>query len=286
MNSGPIIVIGMHRSGTTMVSKTLEKLGIFMGWRKEENNEALFFLKLNNWILKQANATWDNPYNYTLADEDFRDLMTNLADKYIRSIKRLEYLGPLKFLKYKSLKELDFPWGWKDPRNTFTIDIWIKVFPNAKIIHIYRNPIDVANSLRNRALKIRKEFKWDLKKEIKLFLTRGFLGYGDSVRVLSLEEGIKLWREYVTHVFALEKSINLDIIHIKYEDFLENPKAFLKKLCQEMNMEVKEDKLNIIKKSINPTRKYAFINDGDLIRLYKSIKDDELIKKLGYSSLV
>jgi len=172
MGKPPIIILGMHRSGTTMLSKILEQLGVFMGWRKEENNEAIFFLKFNDWILKQANATWDNPYNYTLAGEDFKNLMAELADKYIKSIRRLEYLGFKKFLKYKNLKELDFPWGWKDPRNTFTIDIWLKVFPDAKIIHIYRNPIDVAESLRNRALKYRNNFRWDFKKEIKLLDSR------------------------------------------------------------------------------------------------------------------
>ena len=46
-----------------MLSKVLEELGTFIGWRKERNNESLFFLGFNNWILKQANAAWDNLYN-------------------------------------------------------------------------------------------------------------------------------------------------------------------------------------------------------------------------------
>jgi len=91
--------------------------------------------------------------------------MVKLAENYIKSIRRIKYLGFIKGLKYKSLKELDFPWGWKDPRNTFTIDIWIEVFPNAKLIHIYRNPIDVAESLRKRTLKCKKIFNGILKKK-------------------------------------------------------------------------------------------------------------------------
>ncbi|WP_297444278.1 sulfotransferase [Desulfurobacterium sp.] len=187
-----VIIIGMHRSGTSMLSRILGKLGIFMGWKKEQNNEALFFLRFNDWVLKQAHASWDNPYNYTLAGPDFRELMTELANKYIKSIRRVQYLGFPDFFKYRSLKELDFPWGWKDPRNTFTLDIWLKVFPNAKIIHIYRNPIDVAESLRKRTLKYRKNFEWNFKKNVKLLLTRGYIGYGNSVRVENILEGIKL----------------------------------------------------------------------------------------------
>lgn len=39
----PIIIVGMHRSGTTMITKMLENLGLFVGDQKEINNEALFF---------------------------------------------------------------------------------------------------------------------------------------------------------------------------------------------------------------------------------------------------
>lgn len=286
MNNTPIIILGMHRSGTSLLSRILEETGIFMGHKKDDNNEALFFLKFNDWILKQANATWDNPYNYTLADEEFKDLIVKIAKKHIKSLRRIEYSGFKKGLKYRRLEDIDFPWGWKDPRNSFTLDIWLKVFPSAKIVHIYRNPIDVANSLRNRVLKTRKKFKWSFKKEIKLFFTRGFLEYGDSIRVLYLEEGVKLWKEYITRVLTLEKTLNLDFIHIKYEDFLEKPEFILKELYRKLGIEINDDKLEKIIKNINPNRKYAFINNENLIELYNSVKNDELIKKLGYGDLV
>ena len=34
MGISPIIIIGMHRSGTTMLSRQLEALGVFMGKKK------------------------------------------------------------------------------------------------------------------------------------------------------------------------------------------------------------------------------------------------------------
>lgn len=72
MRKEPVIIIGMHRSGTSLLSRVLEQTGVFMGNKKDENNEALFFLKFNDWILKQANATWDNPYNYTCVNEEYQ----------------------------------------------------------------------------------------------------------------------------------------------------------------------------------------------------------------------
>ena len=45
MKYNPIIIIGMHRSGTSMLSKILEDSDIFLGNNKDINNEALFFKK-------------------------------------------------------------------------------------------------------------------------------------------------------------------------------------------------------------------------------------------------
>ena len=42
------------------------------------------------------------------------------------------------------------PWGWKDPRNTFTLDRWMDLFPKARIVHVIRNGMDVALSLNMR----------------------------------------------------------------------------------------------------------------------------------------
>jgi hypothetical protein len=285
VSQSPVVIIGMHRSGTTMLSKVLENMGIYMGWRKDENNEALFFLKFNDWILKQANATWDNPYNYKIADEDFKKIMIGVAERYINSFRLIEYLGFFKYLKYRTLKNLDFPWGWKDPRNTFTIDVWLKVFPNMKIIHIYRNPIDVAESLRKRNLMYRSKFAWNLKKEIKLLIRRGFIGYGDSARVINIYEGIKLWEEYVTKAFELGDTYNLNILHIKYEDFLESPFENVRKILDTIDVDYNEDRIRQVVQDINPKRKYAFLSKKELADIYKTIKNDKLVVKLGYGNL-
>jgi hypothetical protein len=42
-------------------------------------------------------------------------------------------------------------WGWKDPRNTLTLGLWLRVFPDARVVHVVRHGIDVALSLERRA---------------------------------------------------------------------------------------------------------------------------------------
>ena len=39
------------------------------------------------------------------------------------------------------------PWGQKDPRNSITADAWLALFPNARLINIVRDPMDVLGTL-------------------------------------------------------------------------------------------------------------------------------------------
>ena len=57
----PLIVIGMHRSGTTMMVGVLEKFGWFMGSDQEANKESKLFIRLNTWLMMQSGCRWDSP---------------------------------------------------------------------------------------------------------------------------------------------------------------------------------------------------------------------------------
>lgn len=130
----------MHRSGTTLVSQSLERAGIFMGVVKDHNYEAMHFLSLNQQTLSAAGADWLNP---VVPDPQFYHLLPAKAlyEEHFKLITRLQKL------KYQALPKA---WGWKDPRNTFTLPMWLSVFPNAPVLHVIRNKEDVAKSLLKR----------------------------------------------------------------------------------------------------------------------------------------
>jgi len=222
MKNPPVIIIGMHRSGTGMISSMLEMLGLFGGYKQEKNHEALFFLRLNEWIFDQANASWDNPYNFSFVNENFKKEIIRVMKLHLSGYRRWEYLGTEKFLKYKSIKEIDFPWGWKDPKNTFTVGIWKEIFPDAKILHIYRNPVDVAESLRRREIRVIEEFNRNFKKAVKEFFLLRKVYYQYSLRIQNINEGIKLWQEYINKAFSLNEEFKENILHIRYETFRES----------------------------------------------------------------
>lgn len=130
----------MHRSGTTLVTKSLEKAGIFMGVLKDHNFEAMHFLSLNQQTLWAVGASWLQP---TVPEPVHYKILPArvLYEEHFKLVNR-----------WQKLKHRAFPqaWGWKDPRNTFTLPMWLAVFPGARVLHVLRNEEAVAESLKKR----------------------------------------------------------------------------------------------------------------------------------------
>ena len=59
--SSPVIVIGMHRSGTTLLTKLLEASGVHWGDDTDEYNEDVRFQALDEEIFRKGHARGDDP---------------------------------------------------------------------------------------------------------------------------------------------------------------------------------------------------------------------------------
>jgi len=279
----PVIIIGMHRSGTSMLTLLLKELGLFVGKDLDpfDLNESMFFITLNDWLLRQCNATWDNVYNYQFIDEFMVEKAIPIIQGELAGKRRRKYLGSG---KVKNIANLDTSWGWKDPRTTITIDFWKRIFPDAKILHIYRNPIDVAESLRKRELYVREHAK--LKFWVKILK---FLDYKAvqtlSPRMLHLEEGVKLWEDYVQKALSLTDTYGDDVMHIRYEDFLETPAPILKKVTDFIELSAEIPTIEKAVEHVDSSRKFAFLKEEQLITVYKKIQHHPLLQQLNYEQL-
>lgn len=282
MYQSPVIIVGMHRSGTTMITKMLENLGLFVGVEKEINNEALFFWKINNWIFDLHTATAEKPYNLRYKNPACEKVIIESLTHFVASNKRKQYLGK-HTSAYKTIAAVDFPYGWKDPKNTYTIDFWKHIFPNPKVIHIYRNPIDSVSSYIERDLALKNKFEWNWKKNLKrdLLISKNF---HQNFRLTSIEEGYDLWNEYVTKALSLKNDF-ADYIEIKYEDFLENPFDNLQQLAHFSGLQVNDDAIKKEIQTIKKDRSYAFLNNNAYYNIYQTLKDKPLMKQLGYHNL-
>ena len=282
MKRPPILVLGMHRSGTTMLLRVLEALGVFVGYRLDENREAKFFTKLNDWALRQANASWDDPAKYRHLTAFQRQNILRVWRTSLRSLRRLEYLGPGKFLRYRGIEDLDLPWAFKDPRNTFTADLWREIFPTARIVHVHRHPLDVAQSLRQREL--RQEKTWHRSGEIRLaeaLLARRPL-YGGSARVRDLRAGVGLWEEYMSRVSELKADLDLEIYDVSYEEFVAAPSAALQPLLAFLELEASPARCARAVAPVREGRAYAFMHSPELRALHRELRASPILRDWGY----
>jgi hypothetical protein len=194
----PLIIIGMHRSGTTMVAEALNKAGVFMGAFREHNGEALHFLSLNQQMLWAAGGDWLLPV--VPGSEHDKTLPPNeIYAEHIKSPsaneKRLRLFNNVR-------------WGWKDPRNTFTLPLWVKRFPEARVLHMVRDGRAVAMSLQTRNQVVGEVF---------------------DERLGDIEFCFKLWETYVQQGIRCRELVpKNNFLQINYEDVVAvDPKAVL-----------------------------------------------------------
>jgi len=162
------LVVGMHRSGTSLVSELLHSNNIDMG-------EGHF-----------ADPGEDNPRGY-FEDQRFREINDRLLKFSRYDVKSWKTpIPPCKTNKTLTRQirgvlghSREGSWGVKDPRFCLTWEMWWKWLPkDTHVVYVYRNPLAVTSSLiargnvktvneglliwtayNERALPIRKHYK-------------------------------------------------------------------------------------------------------------------------------
>lgn len=287
----PIIIIGMHRSGTTMITEMLQRLGLFVGEKLDSNCEPNFFLEMNDWMLRQCHGGWFHPVpiSHLLEQPRVRELTVDYLRQLMNSPQIIEFTGVPKYIQGEGPFKASNPWGWKDPRNTFTLPIWLDIFPNAKVIHIYRNGIDVAASLHARATQelnaaaMKHEKR---KSRLMYWFKRKEGGFTRSLRCHSLAESFSLWEEYVSQAFLHMEALPNEKLSIKFESFLMAPESILLELAAFCGLETSKLELSSLVGAIKPDRANAYQNKPDLMALFQVKKDSYWMKELGYSDSI
>lgn len=144
-----VVVIGMHRSGTSAVSGCLSELGVFMGdslyGPQKGVNEKGFFensalVEFNEMLLDELTWSWDYPLSQSFSDKklSLEETLVKKGEKLIRK-------------EYGGRKTI---WGMKDPRTSLLLPYWQQVFTGMEITPCYlimlRQPHEVAGSLKKR----------------------------------------------------------------------------------------------------------------------------------------
>lgn len=179
-----LIVLGMHRSGTSAATRLLNLMGAYVGAEEElwggnvENPKGFWERRdvqlLNQRVLEDAGADWFKVRRFSL------DRLTPAQrESFTQSARAiLETLEPHR------------PWAIKDPRLCLVLPLWRDLLTAPVCIVVYRNPLEVADSLRTR---------------------NGF----------SRPFGLALWEAYV--VASLTVSHDLPRVFLSYNRLLQDP---------------------------------------------------------------
>lgn len=138
-----ILVLGMHRSGTSAISGVLSSYGIDFGSNllpAAKDNQKGFFedqdiVALNNKILRENDSSWD----------DSRQLEVRIRNRE-RAISDIK--------KIICIRNKNINFCFKDPRISILFPLYEEALTELnvriKVVYIFRNPNEVATSLYKR----------------------------------------------------------------------------------------------------------------------------------------
>ncbi|PHI20696.1 hypothetical protein CEQ90_06500 [Lewinellaceae bacterium SD302] len=246
-----LIIIGMHRSGTSLFAGWLHRCGVRLGedllganytnptGHFEDND----FLRLHKAILL------DNGLDYKVQDRKEITISPQREDE----IKRL--------VNKKITKNKNELWGWKEPRTSLFLDSYLKFIPSAKVVIIYRPAEEVVASLISRE---RKKIKRRLNKIAMLKdLALQKLNETDKVKMY-----LKVWDEYNSSIIETCEKLTKDQFRLfSMQDIVKSPGDVLS------NIESLVGKGNITSTDINQI--FRKINkDEYLIEKSRKLKEE------------
>jgi hypothetical protein len=187
------VVLGMHKSGTTLISQILHSSGISMGenfdadvsYDKGNKHEREAVLELNLSIL----GTDD--YGVLGIGADRGVNMTSDQRKVMRSI-----IG--------DCEARHDNWGFKDPRSALTYNLWAEELPPHQIVAIVRDPAEIW-----------PRFKW-----------QGMRKYLGNFHFAW--DYVNRWYEYNANILEILQTTQHSALLLEYESLMTDDAAFAK----------------------------------------------------------
>lgn len=244
--SNPIIVLGVHRSGTSLLTRMLEQLGVFVGRDLEQNHESMTMMAINTKFLDSKNATWDRP---AYADD------ADLKDNIIRRLLERNFSSI-----WKRFGPMEGRWGFKDPRTVCSLPLWLDVFPKAKVLYIRRSPHDIARSLNTRFKKLQEEGKIPRSEEY----NHGFIK--NTHRCVDFNECLALALEQAEAIDRWKREGKIgDCLELGYEEVMRDPAYQLVRICKFLSLDVSKEAL---KKAAELVRSDAKVDPSAVLSSY------------------
>ncbi|OMP75609.1 sulfotransferase [[Flexibacter] sp. ATCC 35208] len=162
MNNNVLVITGMHRSGTSLITQWLHKCGLHLGEQflgagignTDGHFEDLDFVTAHQQILLALFDSGDGTIDTPICDI---------------SAAQQQSLHTLVQKKQQAQRQ----WGWKDPRTCLFLRTYREFLPNAKYLVILRDYRSVVSSLVSRHHK-KTDLKYAAKGGIRQFIWKYF----------------------------------------------------------------------------------------------------------------
>jgi len=183
-----VLVLGMHRSGTSAATRLVNALGPALcapddmvrgPWNPSGHWESRSLMHLNDNLLRQMGRTWWYPPPAGDAYGAVAGTVTTRPAQARRAFRRVHRR---------------VPWVWKDPRTSVLVPFWRAALgPRLAAVIVFRNPLEVAESLGRR-------------------------------HDVPVSFGIALWERY--NRLLLAHSAGLPVLVTRYDDIVADPAAW------------------------------------------------------------
>ncbi len=134
MDRNVLIITGMHRSGTSLMTNLIQSGGLHIGdnlLKPNRTNRHGFFEDVDFWSFQDQILKKRGFNDLSIPEETIHwtDEEINKAKDIINSKSAVAF------------------WGWKDPRTCLFLNQWFSLLPEAKFVFVFRHPLYVLLSL-------------------------------------------------------------------------------------------------------------------------------------------
>jgi hypothetical protein len=266
--AAPLIVLGAPLSGTDRVAELMQGAGLFLGNDRNRYGESHFFLDQSRWLFRCAHAEWDvtEPLEWTFADDDVWEALADALRERVETKGIKGFLGWKTHLRTRSLLTYNEPWGWADTLTSFTLPLWMRVFPKARVVHVLRNGVDVALDLAQREQERRVQLK----------------SRARSSRCLDPVRAFDVWSSYVTAANVSVERLSAErVLHLRCEDLAERPAEVLDELLGFAEVELEDERRAEVLEALDPLPVDGFQETAEGRALYRRLSGHALMKDLG-----
>ena len=222
-----VLVLGMHRSSTSVLTEALsEAMNLRIGWESTAHYETMFFVSLSDNVLRELhpNATWSSlPFDVHAVHELRWPSCHAISRRLVLSLLEGTNDTPEQQAAHAGAVLLA-----KDPRFCVTLPYFLSCLPvPPNIVFIYRNPLEVAQSLHTRD-------------------------------ALPLSHGVRLWYQY--NLLGLHHSSALNRTFVAADELQRSPHTVLHFLYRVLAHEWRLPNLTEPTAWLQSSAKYATFN--------------------------